>query len=39
MPGEADRFDRILLVAFDEATFEFYKGFLDGMRAGRIAPL
>jgi hypothetical protein len=39
MPVEAFRFDRILLVAFDEATFEFYEGFLDGMWAGRIAPL
>ena len=35
----ADRFDRILLVAFDEATFELYCVLLDGQSGGRTAPL
>jgi len=34
----ADRFDRILLVAFDEATFELYSALLDGQSGGRSAP-
>jgi O-acetyl-ADP-ribose deacetylase (regulator of RNase III) len=35
----AERFDRILLVAFDEETFEFYCALLDGQSGGRTAPL
>jgi O-acetyl-ADP-ribose deacetylase (regulator of RNase III) len=35
----ADRFERILLVAFDEETFELYCALLDGQSGGRTAPL
>ena len=35
----AERFDCILLVAFDEETFDLYRALLNGQLGGRTAPL